>query len=558
MKRYAFAFIILACNLYCYAKSVSKEMATEVAINYWNIVYTKKYDSSQAKVKIISPQNKLPLYIIQLEDGWVLVSSEDTASPILASSPVGKFPLYEDMPKGMQWLISYYESANQFTRDSITIEKQSIHREWQQLLTGEYSLETSGSRIPSSCTLEYMKFIKWGQSKNNSLSCEKSYNKYCPVSTDAESCSRYPVGCAAVALGMVMWYWQWPWCAIIPRKHNASAYINDPYLCLYDWNSMPPQLYSHTLNYEADLVAYFLRDCGYAISMNYTPLGSGSTLFDVQTALETIFHYKTTKIQYKDDFSSNNWCNMLKEELSSGRPIIYRGQNNTMGHAFVLFGYTADNKFRINWGANGWGLEASYSLDVLNMDGVYFNQMQMALTGIEPNYPQCINTNVLSQTNVNTNLFEIHKGGAIVTETTNGGVHIYNSQKGCIYGSNDVILYPPFTIEKGAQVHIALRDANCLSETSNIIDSVVSDQIESLDFQEKIIEKDMQLLPVETDYPVHIIPEEIIEHIYVYNLSGILVMQTNQLGDVLSLPTDVYIIYVLTKNGQMLRVNFKQ
>ena len=54
------------------------------------------------------------------------------------------------------------------------------------------------------------------------------------------------------------------------------------------------------------------------------------------------------------DNDDNNWDNILYEELSSNRPIIYTGGN----HAWVIDGYQ-DGAFHMNWGWDG------------DMDGYY-------------------------------------------------------------------------------------------------------------------------------------------------------------------------------------------
>ena len=462
MKRFLISLLGILCILFCKAQTVSRETALIVAQNYWNILYADKGRCTGAKVSIISPNAKAPLYIIQMDDGWVLVSSEKAVVPILVSSPSGVFPQYKDMPPGMQWLLSYYEDANEYARDSIDV--RITHVEWEQLLNGSYSLERDmRDELPSSYVLSRMALVKWNQSENNDYSCVKPYNAQCPATYNV-SCGKTLVGCGAVALGMVMWYWQWPWSAIIPRQLYNNAYVNTPYLAMYDWAHMPPELYDSTIDYDAGLLAYFLKDCGYAINMNYTGTASSSSIANTRIALQDVFHYKPVSHIFRSNFSTSNWISLLKQEIYAGRPVIYRGSGSYGGHAFVLFGYTADNKFRINWGWGGLLIDASYSLDALTPGTFNFNSDQAALTGIEPNSPLCLTYNFVGQSDFNNNLFEIQKGGVLVTDSTHGEIHINSNQKGCIYASDAIVIYRPFIIENGAQVHIALRDALCDSD----------------------------------------------------------------------------------------------
>lgn len=62
------------------------------------------------------------------------------------------------------------------------------------------------------------------------------------------------------------------------------------------------------------------------------------------------------------------WDAIIVDEINAGRPVIYSGQDVSVGHAFVCDGYEIKGSvpyFHINW---GWGGSANgyFSSDALN------------------------------------------------------------------------------------------------------------------------------------------------------------------------------------------------
>ena len=59
---------------------------------------------------------------------------------------------------------------------------------------------------------------------------------------------------------------------------------------------------------------------------------------------------------------------MMRQELADNGPVIYSGNDGSVGHAFVLDGYTDQGYYSLNW---GWGsyCDGYYTLDALNPSG---------------------------------------------------------------------------------------------------------------------------------------------------------------------------------------------
>ena len=479
MKRLIFILIGIMYITSLIAQSVTKELATRVAFQYMKndisnvspLDFTsliKKNNIDTSYTSIFSLTGKAPLYLVQLQEGWVLVASEFVTTPVLAVSPIGHFPATSDMPDGLKWLISYYEDAIQFTRDSIQAITDDVRNIWERATSEQNNnLFRDISTLPPSYEIDSIRSFLWNQNKNNStgsMDCNKVYNKFCPT-WYALSCGHTVVGCTAVAMGLVMRYFKWPYSAFIPNTMNDSLghTSSEKHFVVYNWDHMPSAIYNTTNIIDVDEVAGFLRDCGYASKMKYKYNGSSAGFSDAMNALSSNFHYENMSYVHRNSYVGD-WVSYLQSEIASDRPVMYAGYNESnKGHAFVLYGYTVDNKFIIHW---GWGNSSAnngvFSLDSLIPYGRHYNYRQEAICGITPQYPLC-DTLFLHQNDIN-NQFEIYRGGPIIAQN----IAINNGQSGVIISEKSVTLASGFTIAAGASVYIDVRDMNCDNERAQI------------------------------------------------------------------------------------------
>lgn len=311
MKRLIFVIASTLCIAFLEAQSVSKELATRIALQYLRSdisnaapqeysQLTMNTDVDTIYTSTFSSTGKAPLYLVQLSEGWVLVASEFVGIPILASSPIGQFPIIEDMPEGMKWLLSYYEDAMQFTRDSLSPNIDSIQYVWEHRydsISNTNINRNNSSPLPSNHTIDSIGSFLWKQSRNNTSgipNCDKVYNKFCPTWYNADSiCYRTLVGCVAVAMGLVMRYNKWPHSARIPNTIDPLGNTSSgKHFVAYQWNRMPCTIGNSTDNMIVDEIAGFLRDCGYASKMKYGIDGSTAYLSNATDALNDIFRYE--------------------------------------------------------------------------------------------------------------------------------------------------------------------------------------------------------------------------------------------------------------------------
>jgi len=237
------------------------------------------------------------------------------------------------------------------------------------------------AELAQNADVDSMVTTLWNQSK--------PYNNLCPAYLGA---NKYPTGCVATAMAQIMKYHSYPekgegynGYSFTPTTGTGvylSADFSDTY---YDWANMI-DIYSDEAGYtdeQATAVATLMYHCGVAVSMQYTPSGSGALMAEAATALRNNFSYnENIGIHYRDYYSDKEWMKLMYEELDNGRPVLYAGTDaSSGGHCFVIDGYDDNGLFHVNW---GWGGNDNgyYDLALLSTpDMGSFSLYQMMLTG---------------------------------------------------------------------------------------------------------------------------------------------------------------------------------
>ena len=448
------ALILMLCVLCMHnvlAETKSEEQLYEIGVAF----LAQKYQQETAQLpQKIQPRQQTSqsvsfalsfpnLYVVNSNVGWAIMSTDSRVQPILAYSTSSEI-FNDDMPDALQDLILSYNSSIQYVKDSMIDLPE--HPQWTTLLENNAN---------DSVVIESMQQVRWNQSFNNNGTCSPSYNQYCPTFFDS-SCGRTYVGCTAVAMGQIMWCYKWPNSALVPDTiFPGGIQGRGRRFHSYDWNFIPPALYSYSSHKEADMLATFLRDCGYAAKMDYDSLGSGASLINALIALRDVFSYSDNMVFRKRD-ETPNWEELLKAEINAQRPILYAGYHTEGGHAFVVDGYCGD-LFHINW---GWGSSyynnAFYSLSALhpNNPNKYYSNWQEAVFGIEPNY-HC-EPIILEEEQVDDTCLLVQGGSITLSDYV-----ISANQVGYYYSGNSIKLTSGFYAEAGSEVHIAVIDVPC-------------------------------------------------------------------------------------------------
>lgn len=367
MKKNCFLVIaLILIPLLSFAAERNEQQMQQAAQRVLNSVGTHgnraPRQSSALKLKMKKP--KLSVYGYD-GGGFAVVSSDDRYNDVIGYSDSE----YNDtiMPCGFRWWI---ETAN------ATMEQTD-------------NQETIYSNIrKSKASVAPFLATKWGQGNpyNALLHCTIGGNSY-----------EFVTGCVATAMAQVMKYYKYP-----EKGSGSVSFVVRHYLArmehtfgdIYDWSNMLDvynyQEWGNSMSATTKAVATLMRDCGMAVEMNYgtESIGSGADSSAIAPALKNYFSYGDKTALYKrSNYSKTKWMEMIYEELSNNRPIIYLGidnndEENPSGHAFVLHGYNSSGAVYVNWGWNG-ACDGYYDIDLLNpYNSQYSEDQEMVL--VEP------------------------------------------------------------------------------------------------------------------------------------------------------------------------------
>jgi len=385
------------------AKQVSRETAQQVAemqvrshnqlrsdqTPVLNLIHTETIESKATNAILKSgaiTSTDVIYYVYNVEgNGFVIVSGDDIAAPILGYSDSGAYDPNNLPPNFVYYMNCLAQEIKEGIANNIP-QSDETKAQWDAYLTGN-SLETAASSTP----LLDIEGIKWGQSA--------PYNGKCPY-YPKNLTTQTVTGCVATAMAQIMRYYKYP---------NQGKGIVGPYTSYninstdsipipsknlsqftYNWSIMTPTYPTAVYN-ENDpaqkAVALLMYDCGISAYTQYDipTNGSGATDWDAGYALINNFNYsKGMTFKQRMFYSNAQWDALLKTEIDAGRPVFYAGTdtNKKTGHAFVCDGYDSSNKFHFNWGWNGALQGTNLLTTAINVSGSQYNSSQEILAGI--------------------------------------------------------------------------------------------------------------------------------------------------------------------------------
>jgi len=316
-------------------------------------------------------------YVINVgPKGFVMLSGDDRLTPILGYSYESSFKA-KDMPENLRgWLnglrkeISYALTLEGF---SATPE---ITEQWNHL-----------PEIGASFSVVVQPLLQTTWDQNS------YYNQFCPADPSGPNGHAY-AGCVAAAMAQIIRYWQWPWSGFNSHSYTCDygTLSVDFSSANYNYNNMPNSINGYSSLTQRDAVATLTYHCGVSVDMDYAPDGSGAASYDVMAALVRYFAYPSgMSYRSKSNYTSNEWNNLLRNELNNNRPVLYSGQG-TGGHAFVCDGYDNSGSYHFNWGWSGY-FNGYYALNALipssgsYSPGYNFTDDQEAVFGISATGP---------------------------------------------------------------------------------------------------------------------------------------------------------------------------
>lgn len=197
---------------------------------------------------------------------------------------------------------------------------------------------------------------KWGQ--------DWPYNLQCPEVNGNLSVT----GCMATSISQVLNYHQWP----TQFSGSYSYYSNGTLSNMnfsdhsFDYSKMLDS-YTRTNSTEEQQqeVAELMHCVGHALSMGYSPEGSGAYAFMGPKAFTKFIGATKAATLYRNLFSLDEWNSIIQSELQAARPVVLNGQASSGGHSFVLDGVNADGFYHVNWGWNGQA-DGYFDVSILN------------------------------------------------------------------------------------------------------------------------------------------------------------------------------------------------
>ena len=280
-------------------------------------------------------------YIVNTDNGYVIISGDDRARQVLAYGD-GSLKSMNDIPESMQFFLDMYQAEMEY-------------------LQAHPGMVVKKNNTRSGISVSPMLTTTWQQ---GSLSGRSPYNRLCPVSGGSYCLA----GCAAVALSQVMNYWQYPESSPAlpgytgPRGVEVSPL--PPYT--FDWEHMRDSYKNDNWSEaERDAIANLMRYVGQAEHMDYATDKSGADEDQIDMAIRT-FGYPTD-VHYvlkngydyamTEYYTDEEWNTMMQAELIAGRPLIYcagaamSDGSGFYGHAFNVDGYDADlDQYHVNFG----------------------------------------------------------------------------------------------------------------------------------------------------------------------------------------------------------------
>ena len=299
-----------------------------------------------------------PVYYVFAAEGggWVVVAADDHAAAVLGFAENGEFDIAA-LPENLRaWLDGY---AHQ-------MEHIQAHPEVHPL-----------RMVRSWASITPMLTTTWGQSS--------PFNGQCPK----VGYYRTYTGCVATAMAQVMCYHRYPVadCRAIPA-YKTKGGISLPALpaVSFSWDNMLASYAGYYNTAQADAVAQLMRYCGQAVEMNYSTSVSTAIIQAVPAALNYFFGYQASAdVLMRDTSNEADWDQLIYDELSQGRPVIYSGYDSNSGsHAFVIDGYR-DGMFHVNWGWSG-DCDSYWQLTALTPKNYNYATRHYAVIGIQRDY----------------------------------------------------------------------------------------------------------------------------------------------------------------------------
>lgn len=300
--------------------------------------------------------------------GFVIVSGDDTSSPILAYSTTNHFP-QNDLPPALAKWMECAENVIRKTRNT----SNKTNNDWQ-------ILESKTKSSYAQQTIIKLETAQWDQ--------YAPFNDLCP-SIDGTIC---PAGCLPLAFAIIMRYHKYPQNPTNYYIEKYQAYdsgiefggwnIDYPYL----WDEMPLTNGNDFTEKQKKETATLIRDIGALVKAEYQIKNTGGVINQFWKLSEAFGYDKAAYIANQWEYTEKEWFELLKQNLNKKLPIpMSAWEKLASGHAFVVDGYDSGHKLSINW---GWGgnYNGFYTMkaETMGNDAPQYIYSQSAVLDLQP------------------------------------------------------------------------------------------------------------------------------------------------------------------------------
>jgi hypothetical protein len=391
-KIYVLVMCIMGMNL-VQAKPIAPASAKNVAISFYKQHSDKVPQTVTLAYTETSSAGEALYYVFNINsnDGFVIITADDAAHPIIGYSTERQFVIPEQNTSFNYWMDNRKKEIVSIKAANIKATA-AITREWQGdfSATNNLSQRTNGLNSVSTASVAPLTQTTWDQ--------PSPYNAKCPGTGSKQGIT----GCVATTMSQIMKFWAYP-----AKGIGSSSYTQNPNpnsypaqsvnyaATTYSWSSMPASVTSSNA-----AVATLMYQCGVSVDMNYSATESSAYVLSVdvggagapcaQNSYITYFGYDPSKIQgyqrTQGKYTDAAWLNLIETDLSAGRPVEYAGVDPKQGgHTWVCDGFDVNNNLHMNWGWSG-SSNGYYSINALTTQNAGFDPStnHEILVGIQP------------------------------------------------------------------------------------------------------------------------------------------------------------------------------
>ena len=338
--------------------SVCAEELTQVQALQKALQFMPGRQFKQKDVRRAPGTAERPYYVFNAENngGFVVIAGNDLMPEVLGYAERGNLDLSK-APDNVKWLFDYYaEVANSLKNvpaNSDAVKRMAARR------------RTAAERPE----LVALMNTQWNQAG--------IYQQHCPEIAGNKALT----GCVATAMAQVVNFFQWP-LNVVRESVGYTTNKDDDTKPQIELETLPARKFNW-FNMSDDDIAWLMRYCGQSVLMNYNTDESTAFATSIPGALISVFNFsKGADLLEREEFTDEEWEQVLYHEIELGRPVIYSGYKDQSGHTFVLHGYN-ENGFLINW---GWGgdYDGYFKLTALTPGSSDFTERQNAVVGVQP------------------------------------------------------------------------------------------------------------------------------------------------------------------------------